>query len=29
MAANVEARTKYLSWLLKLFNGDVKLDLAG
>ncbi len=29
MAANVEAGTKYLSWLLKRFNGDVKLALAG
>ena len=27
--ANVEAGTKYLSWLLKRFNGDVKLALAG
>ncbi len=29
MASNVEAGTKYLSWLLKRFNGDVKLALAG
>jgi transglycosylase-like protein with SLT domain len=29
MAANVEAGTKYLRWLLKRFNGDVKLALAG
>ena len=29
MAANVEAGTKYLSWLLKRFGGDVKLALAG
>jgi soluble lytic murein transglycosylase-like protein len=29
VAANVEAGTKYLSWLLKRFNGDVKLALAG
>ena len=29
MTANVEAGTKYLSWLLKRFNGDVKLALAG
>jgi soluble lytic murein transglycosylase-like protein len=29
MAANVEAGTKYLSWLLKRFNGDVTLALAG
>jgi len=29
MAANVEAGTRYLSWLLKRFNGDVKLTLAG
>jgi Transglycosylase SLT domain len=28
-ASNVEAGTKYLSWLLKRFNGDVKLALAG
>ena len=27
--SNVEAGTKYLSWLLKRFNGDVKLALAG
>ena len=27
--ANVEAGTKYLSWLLKRFNGDVQLALAG
>ena len=26
---NVEAGTKYLSWLLKRFNGDVTLALAG
>lgn len=26
---NVEAGTKYLAWLLKRFNGDVKLALAG
>jgi hypothetical protein len=26
---NVEAGTKYLKWLLKRFNGDVKLALAG
>ncbi len=29
MISNVEAGTKYLSWLLKRFNGDVKLALAG
>ncbi len=29
VAANIEAGTKYLSWLLKRFNGDVKLALAG
>lgn len=29
MAQNVAAGTKYLSWLLKRFNGDVKLALAG
>jgi soluble lytic murein transglycosylase-like protein len=29
VAANVEAGTKYLSWLLKRFNGDVSLALAG
>jgi hypothetical protein len=29
MTANIEAGTKYLSWLLKRFNGDVKLALAG
>ncbi|MFN2491894.1 MAG: lytic transglycosylase domain-containing protein [Pyrinomonadaceae bacterium] len=28
-AANVEAGTKYLKWLLKRFNGDVSLALAG
>lgn len=28
-AANVEAGTRYLKWLLKRFNGDVKLALAG
>ena len=27
-ACNVEAGTKYLAWLLKRFNGDVKLALA-
>jgi hypothetical protein len=26
---NVEAGTKYLAWLLKRFNGDVKMALAG
>lgn len=29
VTANVEAGTKYLSWLLKRFNGDVQLALAG
>ncbi len=29
MAANVAAGTKYLGWLLKRFDGDVKLALAG
>lgn len=29
MVANIEAGTKYLSWLLKRFDGDVKLALAG
>jgi soluble lytic murein transglycosylase-like protein len=29
MVDNVEAGTKYLSWLLKRFNGDVQLALAG
>jgi soluble lytic murein transglycosylase-like protein len=28
-ACNVEAGTEYLAWLLKRFNGDVKLALAG
>ena len=28
-AANIEAGTKYLSWLLKRFSGDVSLALAG
>ena len=28
-AANIEAGTKYLSWLLKRFNGNVELALAG
>jgi soluble lytic murein transglycosylase-like protein len=28
-ACNVEAGTKYLAWLLKRFDGDVKLALAG
>ncbi len=28
-AANIQAGTKYLAWLLKRFNGDVKLALAG
>jgi soluble lytic murein transglycosylase-like protein len=28
-AANVEAGTKYLAWLLKRFDGDVSLALAG
>ncbi len=27
--ANIEAGTKYLRWLLKRFNGDVSLALAG
>src|SRR5256885_4189729 len=27
--SNVEAGTKYLAWLLKRFNGDVSLALAG
>ena len=27
--ANVEAGTKYLKWLLKRFDGDVSLALAG
>lgn len=27
--ANIQAGTKYLAWLLKRFNGDVKLALAG
>lgn len=27
--ANVKAGTKYLAWLLKRFNGDVSLTLAG
>jgi len=26
---NIQAGTKYLAWLLKRFNGDVKLALAG
>lgn len=29
MAENVAAGTKYLAWLLKRFNGDVRLALAG
>lgn len=29
VAANVKAGTKYLAWLLKRFDGDVKLALAG
>lgn len=29
VAANVEAGTKYLSWLLKRFGGNVELALAG
>jgi len=29
VVANVEAGTKYLSWLLKRFDGDVTLALAG
>jgi soluble lytic murein transglycosylase-like protein len=29
MASNVEAGTKYLAWLLKRFDGDVSLALAG
>jgi soluble lytic murein transglycosylase-like protein len=28
-AANIQAGTKYLAWLLKRFNGDVTLALAG
>jgi soluble lytic murein transglycosylase-like protein len=28
-AANIQAGTKYLAWLLKRFNGDIKLALAG
>lgn len=28
-ASNIEAGTKYLKWLLKRFDGDVKLALAG
>ena len=28
-SCNIEAGTKYLAWLLKRFNGDVKLALAG
>jgi soluble lytic murein transglycosylase-like protein len=29
VAQNVAAGTKYLAWLLKRFDGDVKLALAG
>ena len=29
VAANIKAGTKYLAWLLKRFDGDVKLALAG
>ncbi|MGH9882061.1 MAG: lytic transglycosylase domain-containing protein, partial [Pyrinomonadaceae bacterium] len=29
MVANVAAGTKYLAWLLKRFDGDVRLALAG
>ncbi|HYN24244.1 MAG TPA: lytic transglycosylase domain-containing protein [Pyrinomonadaceae bacterium] len=29
LVSNVEAGTKYLSWLLKRFHGDVRLALAG
>jgi soluble lytic murein transglycosylase-like protein len=29
VAANVKAGTKYLAWLLKRFDGDVRLALAG
>ncbi len=29
MSENIEAGTKYLAWLLKRFDGDVKLALAG
>jgi soluble lytic murein transglycosylase-like protein len=29
MTQNIGAGTKYLAWLLKRFNGDVKLALAG
>jgi soluble lytic murein transglycosylase-like protein len=29
MADNIAAGTKYLAWLLKRFDGDVKLTLAG
>jgi len=28
-ASNIKAGTKYLAWLLKRFNGDVELALAG
>ena len=28
-AANIKAGTKYLAWLLKRFDGDVSLALAG